>query len=156
MSGKLRFRYALEPVLLTRQWDLDALMQTLAEQNAVIATHGASAAATQASIASAGAAWQAKAASGQFQSVDQFVLATAYMGDLSRQAREQAVRMSELVTERDELAERVVSAQRAVQAAEKHRDEMRAQFVQQRLSGEFKVADDQWNTLQSGAASNGI
>lgn len=153
--SSMRFRYALEPVLLTRQWDLDALMQNLGEQNGAIAAFALTQAATLASIADAGAAWQAKTASGQFQSVDQFVLATTFMADLSCQAREHAAHMAELVARRDELAESVVCAQRGVEAAEEHRDEMQAAFIRQRLSGEFKIADDQWNTLQSGAVNNG-
>jgi hypothetical protein len=49
----------------------------------------------------------------------------------------------------------VVSAQRALEAVERHRDEMKQEYVQKRVSADFKVADDQWNTLQTGAASNG-
>jgi hypothetical protein len=105
--------------------------------------------------ADARAAWHARNAAGAVQSVDQFVLATRYMGDLARKGREQAAHMAELATARDALIERVVGAQRKVEAAERHRDAMQARFVQQRLSGDFKIADDQWNTLQSGLAANG-
>jgi len=150
-----RFRYALEPVLLTRQWDLDALMLALAEQNASIVQQAALQEELQGRIAAAGAAWQASTAGGKAHSVDAFVLATRYQSDLARQAREQAARMEELVQRRDELIDQVVAAKRGVEAAEQHRDEMKALFVQQRLSGDFKIADDQWNTLQTGVAVNG-
>ncbi len=153
--SKLRFRYALEPVLLTRKWDLDKLMQALGQHNGVIAEHAVLEAALQEKIAGAATAWMTMTASATFQSVDTFVLSTRYMADLSRQARDQAKRREELEALRDELIDSVVRAQRSVDAAEQHRDEMKALFVQQRLSGDFKIADDQWNTLQSGAASNG-
>ncbi len=78
-----------------------------------------------------------------------------YKDDLSRQASELAVRSAELAATLECLIERVVQAQRAVEAAEQHRAQMQARFIQQRLSGDFKIADDQWNTLQSGATGNG-
>lgn len=156
MSRNLRFRYALEPVLLTRQWDLDALMLSLGEQNAAITAQAALEAGIEERIAAASLAWDASMTGGLMQSVDQFALVTRYMGDLTRQARELAEHMAELVQHRDALIDEVVMAKRGVEAAEQHRDEMRALFVQQRLSGDFKIADDQWNTLQSGVAANGI
>lgn len=155
MSGKLRFRYALQPVLLTRQWDLDALMLELGEQNAAVAAQARLESAVQALAVAADAAWHERNALGQMQSVDQFMRAARYKDDLGRQARELAAHSAELAAARDELIGRVVAAQRAVEAAEQHRDTMLARFVQQRLSGDFKIADDQWNTLQSGAVVNG-
>lgn len=155
MSGKLRFRYALQPVLLTRQWNLDSLLVELGEQNAALAAQAMLEADVEALAVAADAEWHARNAGGQMQSVDQFMRASRYKDDLARQARELAARSAELAAERDALIERVVAARRAVDAAEQHRDEMRLRFVQQRLSGDFKVADDQWNTLQSGAAVNG-
>lgn len=155
MSGKARFRYALAPVLLTRTWKLDALMIELGEQSAAVAAQMQVQSDVSSRIDNATAAWKQKTANGQFQSVDQFVLATRYMGELSRLARESALRMEELTEQRDELIVRVVAARREVDASEEHRDAMRALFVQQRLSGDFKVADDNWNTLQSGATAHG-
>jgi hypothetical protein len=154
MSRAARFHYALEPVLLTRQWDLDALMLELAEQNAAIARQTALQDAVQASQTSAAQAWEEASSGGKAQTVDAFVIHSRYAADLARQAREHATRMDELVLRRDALIADVVQAKRGVEAAEQHRDEMKAQFVRQRLSGDFKVADDQWNTLQSGAATH--
>lgn len=149
--NRSRFRYALEPVLLTRTWQLDALMLELGEQNAAIAAQALVQADIQGRIARARAAWGEQTAGARYQSVDQFLLVTRYMGDLARQARDAASRMNELAAQRDGTIERVVLAKRGVEAAEAHRDAMRARFVQQRLSGDFKLADDQWNTIQAGA-----
>jgi hypothetical protein len=154
MSGG-RFKYALQPVLLTRQWALDALMLTLSEHNAAVAEHAALEAAVLASHQSASDEWRAAVAGGQEQSVQQFAMSARYLGDLGRQLREHAVRGAELAAARDDVIAQVVAARRAVEAAEEHRDEMKDQFIQKRLSADFKVADDQWNTMQTGADSNG-
>ena len=154
MSGK-RFRYALEPVLLTRKWNLDTLMRSLSDQNAAIAEHGKAEAALQHTFDGAAADWQATMAAGGNQSVDPFVRSTRYLDDLSLQLREHAARSAEMAALRDELIGHITMAQRGVEAVEEHRDDMHSQFVQQRLSSDFKVADDQWNTLQSGASVNG-
>ena len=37
MSRGARFRYPLEPILLTRRWELDGLLAELAEHNAALA-----------------------------------------------------------------------------------------------------------------------
>jgi hypothetical protein len=155
MSGAQRFRYALEPVLLTRRWELDALLLALAERNAAIVQQEALQEGVRASLAAAALQWEQTTAAGKSHSVDAFVLNNRYVGDMSRQARELAGQMAELVLRRDEAIDAVVLAKRAVEAAEQHRDDTQAQFVRQRLSGDFKVADDQWNTLQSGAVTHG-
>jgi hypothetical protein len=153
MSGA-RFRYALEPVRLTRTWHLDALLLELGEQNGAIASHALAQADIEARIAQAAAGWEERKVSGRFQSVTEFALTTRYMSDLARQARDASDRMAELAVQRDATIERVVLAKRAVEAAEAHRDEMHAAFIRQRLSADFKLADDQWNTLQSGAIAH--
>ncbi|KQQ96170.1 hypothetical protein [Massilia sp. Leaf139] len=154
MSRGARFHYALEPVRLTRTWHLDALLLELGEQNGAIASHALAQADIEARIAQAAAAWEECKSSGRFQSVTEFALATRYMSELARQAREASARMAELAALRDATVERVVLAKRAVEAAEAHREEMHDQFIRQRLSGDFKLADDQWNTLQSGAVAH--
>jgi hypothetical protein len=153
--SRARFRYALEPVLLTRQWALDALLLTLGEHNAAIAAQAALQAETRARYDAAASDWRALAAAPQAQSVQTFAMNGRYLADLTHQLREQATRMDELIAARDEVIVLVVNAQRALEAVERHRDEMRQQHVQKRVSADFKLADDQWNTLQTGGASNG-
>jgi hypothetical protein len=153
--SRARFRYALEPVLLTRQWALDALLRTLGEHNAAMAEQAALQAGTEADYAAATAQWLAMAGAGQAQSVQTFAISGRYLADLARQLREQGAHLAQLSAARDEVIAQVVSAQRAVEAAEQHRDHMQAQFIRKRLSADFKLADDQWNTLQTGAANNG-
>lgn len=149
-----RFRYALEPVLLTRQWDLDALMLDLGEQNAALAAHQAVITEANACFGAASAEWRELTSGGASYAADRFALLTRYLGELARQSRENALRLTELQAARDDAAARVVTAQRAVEAAEQHRDECKAQFMQERASADFKLADDQWNTLQTGAMAH--
>lgn len=149
------FRYALEPVLLTRQWALNALLLTLSEHNVAIAAQAALQAATRATYDAAAAQWRTVAATQQAQSVQTFALNGRYLGDLARQLHEQVGHMAELCAARDEVIAQVVHARRALDAVERHRDEMRQQYLQKRVSADFKLADDQWNTLQTGTASNG-
>jgi len=153
--SRARFRYALEPVLLTRQWALDALLLTLGEHNAAVAAQAALQAETQARYEAAASDWRALAAAQQAQSVQTFVMNGRYLAELARQLREQAAQMDALSAARDEVIAQVVSAQRALEAVEQHRDETRRQYIQERVSSDFKLADDQWNTLQTGAASHG-
>ncbi len=153
--SRARFRYALEPVLLTRQWALDALLLTLGEHNAAVAAQAALQAQTQARYEAAVSDWRALAATQQAQSVQTFAMNGRYLADLARQMRAEATQMDALSAARDEVVAQVVSAQRALEAVEQHRDEMRRQYLRKRVSADFKLADDQWNTLQTGAASNG-
>lgn len=153
--SRARFRYQLEPILLTRQWTLDALRAELAEQNAAIVRQQESIDAVQRESDALAREWSGLAAAGQAVSVERFARTTRYLSELARRVREQDAELQRLSTARDELIEKVVMSQREVEAVEQHRDEMKQKFVQLRLSGDFKVADDQWNTLQAGIITNG-
>lgn len=153
--SRARFRYQLEPIRLTRQWALDALRAELAEQNAAIVRQQESIDAVQQESEALAREWSGLAAAGQAVSVERFARTTRYLSELARRVREQEAELQRLNTTRDELIEKVVMSQREVEAVEQHRDEMKQRFVQLRLSGDFKVADDQWNTLQAGIITNG-
>jgi hypothetical protein len=153
--SRLRFRYALEPMLSTRRWALDALRLALTECNTQISEHAAVQADTRARYDSASAEWHAVAASGQAQPMQRFGLGVRYLGDLAMQLSEHATRTARLASARDEVIAQLVAAQHAVEAAEQHREAMKQQFVRQRASADFKLADDQWNTLHTGDANHG-
>ena len=149
MSRNGRFRYALEPILLTRQWDLDALLRTLGELNADCATAQQAADRLRQQLAGASAEWHGLSGHSGHLSVDRFQLLASYMRDQEAQIVVADQALALLLEQRDGLIDKVVLSQRAVEAAEEHREQMRAQFVKLRMSGEFKIADDQWNTLQA-------
>jgi hypothetical protein len=152
---KGRFLYPLQPLLLTRQWDLDALLVELGEQNAALAATSAAIAELRAKLAQAGAEWERQRAGGALLPVAQFAMFTRFMGQLGGQLREREAALAEQNAARDALVERMAQSQRALEAVEEHRDGELARFIQARLSGDFKLADDQWNTLQQGTANNG-
>lgn len=149
-----RFRYTLEPLLLSRQWHMDALLIELAGQNDALARQEKTIRESKALMCSASDDWQALVDQAQALPVAQFVMYTRYMGDLGGQVREQEAVMACLVEAHDELIGRIVASQRGLEAVEEHRDDMKAKFVRQRLSGDFKIADDNWSTLHAGMAGN--
>lgn len=149
-----RFRYPLAPILLTRQWELDALLLELAEHNAALAQQQARAGHLAGQLAAAGADFKALAGLDATLSVQRFQILSRFIGDVTLRLKVEQDECERLAVLRDALAERVVAGKRGVEAVEKHRDEMEGKFIQQRLSGDFKVADDQWSTLQAGMISN--
>lgn len=154
MSRGARFRYPLEPILLTRRWELDALLAELGEHNAALAAQASRVEQLQGELAAAGAEFKAVADSQAGLPVQRFLILSRYVGDVTLRLRGEQLELERLAALRDALAERVMAGRRALEAVEKHRDEMKTKFVQQRLSGDFKVADDQWNTLQAGMTSH--
>jgi hypothetical protein len=154
MSKNARFRYPLEPILLTRQWELDGLLVELGEHNAALAAQASRVGELQAALAAAGAEFGALTGAGASLPVQRFLIVSRYIGDITLRLRSEQVELERLAALRDALAERVMASQRGVEAVEKHRDEMKSKFVQQRLSGDFKLADDQWSTLQAGMTNH--
>lgn len=152
MAG--RFRYALAPLRQTRQWDLDALLRDLGELNAAIAAGEAKLAGLRGAMVEASAGWQRRCAGTAVIAVADFITLNRYAGDLAAQARAAELELAELGAQQDALAAQVAMAQRGLEAVDDHRDLMRAQFVQARLSNEFKDADDQWNTLKTGGSDD--
>lgn len=149
--SQARFRYALEPVLLSRRWALDALLRALAEHNERIESLARESAAIQGRFDATAAFWKTLVGADAAQPVQRFSMNVRYLGDLARQLREHAARAAVLATARDEVIAQVLAARRALDAAQEHRDDMEVRFVRLRTSADFKLADDQWNTLQTRA-----
>ena len=150
-----RFRYALEPVLLTRRWDLNALLLTLADHNDKVRALDAADAVLQERYLAASMAWQEVAGADGAQPVQRFAMNLRYLADLGEQLRAHALKMQAQAQARDAVATQVVRAQRGLEAVEEHRANMQEQFTQKIRCVDFKLADDQWNTLQKRAASHG-
>ncbi len=142
-----RFRYALEPILMTRQWALNALLLELGEQNEALTQAQNKLANLQGTVNTAYQQWQALTSASQGLSVDGFVMHNRYIADCLAQVKARQDEITKLNQARDELIEKVVAAEKAVEAVEQHREEMHAKFLQLRASGDFKIADDQWNTI---------
>lgn len=154
MAGA-RFSYALEPVALQRQWAVDDVQRELAAANAAQTQARAAYDALHAQVAQGELQWRTLGDGARVVSVDQFALVSRYLAD--RRARLMTARreLEQQQQECERLVEQLVAAQRRLDAVQEHKARMRTEFVKLRLSGEFKVADEQWNVLQAGVAEHG-
>lgn len=153
--GAARFRYALEPIALQRQWALDALLRELSDCNAELTQRLEECAAEQARIAQAGQQWKQLGRDGQGVQVERFALLSRYLADRRGVLAQLEQALQATQQRRDALISSVAEAQRALEAVDEHREQMRKTFVRARVSGEFKDADDQWNVLQTVRAADG-
>ncbi|MEN9868605.1 MAG: hypothetical protein RL748_4195 [Pseudomonadota bacterium] len=144
-----RFHYTLQPVLLERQWELDAACQELARINQLIASGEQALQNLQQEQASVSSAWQQESAQAQGLQRDRFELVTRYMAQLAGQYQQQQSSLQQYRNERDGLIERVGQARRALDAVEEHRDLSKVKFTRQQLSADGKIADDQWSMAQT-------
>lgn len=154
MNGRGRFRYVLEPVRLTRQWELDGLLIELADANTALAERQDALRAVLAQADGAQQEWRAMAQGTLAMTVDRFTLLARYLADCRERQRECEALVKEAEDVRDALIERVTAVRKALDAVEEHRGKMRAKHVQQRLSGDFKAADDQWGMLRRDGAND--
>lgn len=145
-----RFRYALEPVLLSRQWELDGLKLELGEHNARLSSLQHELQRIEHEAAQVGQAWRARDAAGASFSVDGFGTVMAYLGQLAGAGKLKAEAVAAAAAARDSLIDQVVLAQHGVEAVEQHRDETRAAFIMGQTSAQFKAADEHWSTLHPG------
>lgn len=148
MSGKRKFSYALKPVLLKRQWDLDALLLDLNQFNGALAKLKEEIMKIEDDARAVSEDWKRASSSGTID-ISRFSMVTQYLQELAAQCLAKEKEIAEQERQRDALIDRVVAAQRAVEAVELHRDEMKAEFIKLRLSEDFKSADDHWSTLQA-------
>lgn len=153
--GAARFRYALEPVALQRQWALDALLRELSDCNAELARRRDECDAVLEQVALAGREWKTVGGGGQAVRVDRFALLSRYMADCRGRAEQMEQGIAAVQRQREALIDQIAQAQRAVDAVETHRGRMRKQFIRDRLSGDFKLADDQWSVMQTMRISDG-
>lgn len=153
--GGARFRYALEPIALQRQWALDALLRELSDCNAELGQRLEARAAEQERIDQAGREWKQLGRDGQGVQVERYALLSRYLADRRGVAAQLQQALQAVQRRRDELIASVAEAQRALEAVDEHREDMRKLFVRTRVSGEFKDADDQWNVLQTVRAADG-
>jgi hypothetical protein len=149
MKRNARFHYVLEPVLLTRQWSLDALQLKLERVNHALTVCQEQLTTLQEDIVLAANEWKVRAEITHHLRVDQFAVMTRYMHDLAIQRLSKEQALAELGHARDILIDQVVAAQCAVDMVEDHRDRMKAQFIKLRSNEACKNADDQWSILQA-------
>lgn len=148
MSTAGKFRYVLEPVLLMRQWDRDALLADLAAANAALDKAQGEVERLELEIAAVTQEWQQAATTSTGIAVHKIAILSRYLDDLigRRDVAQQLVRLKE--REREGLAEETMNQQKAVEAIELHKDDMRAIHRKAQANAALKEADDHWSTLQ--------
>jgi|AraplaDrversion2_2_1032049.scaffolds.fasta_scaffold01997_5 flagellar export protein FliJ len=146
MSGK-GFRYALEPLRLSRSWAVDDLLAELAGQNKRVAEQRDELNTLSEQLLQARRDWLAGQASGVALALERMALLSRYLQHgTNRQAGMQR-QLDALEAERDDIAERLTAARRALDAVEEHRDEQQLAFRRERAGVDLKEADEHWNVL---------
>lgn len=144
-----RFRYALEPLRLTRRWELDALLTGLADCHAQVRAQQQALDALDESLAQARGHWLAGQAEGSVLALESLALLGRYLNDGVARRHDLAQALAKLEAERDAAAQRAAQAQRALDAVEDHRDECHAGYRRMRAGGDLKLADEHWNVMQA-------
>jgi hypothetical protein len=155
VSGGGRFRYPLEPARLLREWALDEARQALAQQNALLAEAEATAGAAQARLADGCAQWAAISGNGQMLAAQQCLQHGRYLATLAVSAQSAGRALAERQEQHAGHVAQLASARRALDGLEKHRSELRRDFVRARLQAQARETDDLWGVLQAGRNNDG-
>jgi flagellar export protein FliJ len=155
MSRGRRFEYALQPVLLTRQWELDGLLQDLNQINVELQKAEHEIARLSEEMQGVSQAWQAETSQGANLTTDRYALVTRYLAQLAVRRGEREAALKKILQERQTMVTKVTKAKREVEATEQHRDTERLKFEREKISAEFKDADDQWVSIQIRMDSDG-
>lgn len=156
MSSRSRFTYSLEPVLLTRQWELDALQLELGQANAELERRNDALEALRDETTSLVTEWKSRTDSKGGLAIDQFRRITLYLGSLATRITAMEKEMLELEQQRDDLMEKVFKAKRAVEALEEHKSKEWDLCRRELQSLEFKDADDHWSTTKKGVLTHDL
>jgi flagellar biosynthesis chaperone FliJ len=144
------FRYALEPLRLTRSWTVDELLAELASCNNHVAQQRGALDMLQAELAQLRSDWLAGQATGAPLALGRMALLSRYLQDGTHRQADMQRRLDLLEAERSEKAQQVVTARRALDAVEKHRDGEQLAFRRARANADLGTADDHWNVLHGG------
>lgn len=145
-----RFRYGLQPVLLTREWEVDRLRTDMAAQAAALALAEQAVRAARAELADVAEQWMAASAAGQVLGVDRLVRLAHYAADRRQHVAVCQAELERVEAARLELAGQLAAAQRALEGLQEHRAKQRDAYWQAKLSGECRAADELWLAAQAG------
>lgn len=148
------FRYALEPLRLTRSWALDAALAGLAAHNGRIAERRAALEQVLEQMAHARAEWLAAQATGTALALGPMALLGRFLRDGARRRLGLERELAELESERVLLAQQAEAARRALDAVDQHRDDARRAYRRARAEADLKTADDHWNVLHGRRAEH--
>lgn len=149
MTRKSKFIYPLEPILLSRQWDLDALLTELGDVNAALLRLKKEITAIQADIDLLASDWDELTRTAMHMPLERYEVMTRYLGHLGRQRGLKEKAALELERARDQLIEHVLMARHKLDAIGEHRDDALASFLKDSLKEEYKDADERWAGIQA-------
>lgn len=147
MKGN-RFRYVLEPVLLTRQWDRDGVLAELGKANGAVAEQAIKLEALDKAMAAATGDFKRSAEMPAGLSIDRLRISTTYIHDLGARREEAKQILADLECERDELVEQLTRSQKSVEAVESHKKDSLLAFRRIQVAAAIKESDDHWSMLQ--------
>lgn len=151
MSRGPRFDYPLQPVLLTRQWQLDALMQDLSAKLAQLQQAEQEASRLTQEMAQVNTAEHL--AAGEILQPDRLARVNRYLMQLGHLLQSQQQQVASLQQEHQALQEQVAAARRSLDAAEQHRDDEKEKFTREQLGAQFREQDDGWNNRRANGTS---
>lgn len=154
MSGPRGFTYALQPVLLTRQWEHDAVLQELAQANQQLAAAQAQLDALQARSMQLAEQWRQQSERTADFGIDRWQTTARYLHDLAQQCEAKQQELAACEANKTALADKALLAKKQIDAMTEHRAELQAQFVRAEHSAQFKALDDHWMILQSRRAGH--
>ncbi len=154
MTRKPKFTYPLEPILLNRQWDLDALLTELGDVNAALLRVKAEIESIQADIDQIASDWEKQTRNTAPMPIERYDVITRYLSHLGRQRTLKERASLELDRARGQLIDRVLEARHKLDAIAQHHDEAQAAFVKHGLQLEYKDADEQWAGRESHKRKN--
>ncbi len=150
-----RFQYALQPVLLTRQWALDDLLLELKDVKQQLQKMTDVCCEIDENMKQAGQDWIVQSGKAEGLNIDVMRALRSYVQDLSTQLQAKQNEKRVLQEQVDVLVDKLLEAQRGIDAVEEHKGKMKSAFNQLRASEAFKISDDQWSSLQAYKGSNG-
>jgi len=150
-----RFRYPLEPARLLREWALDEQRQALAQENALLAEAEAAAGGSRARLADGQAQWAAASGAGQLLAAQQCLQHGRYLAALAQAAHVAGQALGERQAAHAAQVAQLASAQRALDGLDKHRSQLRRDFVRARQQAQAREADELWGVLQAGRINDG-
>jgi hypothetical protein len=150
-----RFRYPLEPARLLREWALDEERQALAQENALLAEAEQAAGGARARLADGCAQWAAASGQGQLLAAQQCLQHGRYLATLAQAAQQAGKQLGERQAAHAAQVAQLASAQRALDGLDKHRSQLRRDFVRARQQAQAREADELWGVLQAGRKQDG-
>jgi chromosome segregation ATPase len=147
------FRYELEAVQRTREWELEAARMELANAAEAMKRARDHLDALQVRFAAARHEWSRRASDGHALDLQWQRIAAAYLAELVREAHEVREELARLTELRDRLSDRAREAHAALAAIEKHRAlAVEAHEAADRRAG-YGIADEMWLQRPQGDAA---